>query len=182
MTITVRRATPQDAAAYARFMGDPEVFSGLMQLPYTNEEIWRKRLTESAEPGKLDLPLAAELHGVVVGSAGLHPVGPALRRRHALTLGICVAREAQGRGVGSALMAAMCDYADRWFGALRIELTVYTDNAPALALYRKFGFEIEGTFKGYAMRDGRYVDAHAMARFHPDPPRIAAPAPGAPAA
>lgn len=26
----------------------------------------------------------------------------------------------------------------------RVELTVYTDNAPALALYRKFGFETEG--------------------------------------
>jgi putative acetyltransferase len=82
-------------------------------------------------------------------------------------------KEAQGQGVGSALMAALCDYADRWLGTLRIELTVYTDNEAALKLYRKFGFEIEGTMRGYAMRDGRYVDAYAMARFHPDPPRIA---------
>jgi putative acetyltransferase len=173
MTITIRRATPNDAAAYARIMGDPAVFGGLMQLPYTDEEVWRTRLAESCAPGKSDLPLAAELNGEVVGSAGLHPVSPALRRRHALMLGISVAREAQGRGVGSALMAAMCDYADRWIGALRIELTVYTDNEAALALYRKFGFVIEGTFRGYALRDGRYVDAYAMARLHPDPPRIA---------
>ncbi len=53
-----------------------------------------------------------------------------------------------------------------------MELTVYTDNARAIGLYRKFGFEIEGTFKGYAMRDGQYVDAQAMTRFHPEPPRI----------
>lgn len=89
-------------------------------------------------------------------------------------LGISVLPEAQGQGVGSALMAAMCDYADRWVGALRLELTVYTDNVAALALYRKFGFEIEGTHKGYAMRDGRYTDAHAMARIHPNPPHIIA--------
>ena len=38
---------------------------------------------------------------------------------------------------------------------LRIELTVYTDNAAAIALYRKFGFEIEGTHRAYALRDGR---------------------------
>ena len=172
MTITVRRASIKDAAAYARMMGDPAVYAGLMQLPYTDEEIWRTRLAESAAPGKTDLPLAAEINGEVVGSAGLHPVGPALRRRHALTLGISVMREAQCKGVGSALMAAMCDYADRWVGALRIELTVYCDNAAAIHLYRKFGFEIEGTFKGYAMRNGDYVDAHSMARFHPKPPRI----------
>lgn len=89
----------------------------------------------------------------------------------AVTLGISVAAEAQGQGVGSALMGAMCDYADRWMGMLRMELTVYTDNAVAIVLYRKFGFEIEGTFRAYAMRDGQYVDAHSMARLHPDPPR-----------
>jgi L-phenylalanine/L-methionine N-acetyltransferase len=176
MSITIRRASPKDAAAYARFMGHPEVYAALMQLPFTDEETWRTRLGESCAPGKTDLPLAAEVHGEVVGSAGLHPVGPALRRRHALTLGISVAPEAQGRGVGSALMAAMCEYADNWAGALRIELTVYTDNVRAIGLYRKFGFEIEGTFRGYALRDGRFADAHAMARFHPNPPRIERPA------
>jgi putative acetyltransferase len=102
----------------------------------------------------------------------LHTVGTALRRRHAMMLGISVAKAAQGQGVGSALMAALCDYADRWLGTLRMELTVFTDNEAALALYRKFGFEIEGTLRGYAMRDGRYVDAYAMARFHPSPPVI----------
>jgi len=173
MTITIRRATPKDAAAYAHFMGHPDVFASLMQMPFTDEEIWRSRLAEGCAAGKTDLPLAAELNGQVVGSAGLHPVGAAIRRRHVLTLGISVAPEAQGQGVGSALMAAMCDYADNWIGALRMELTVYVDNARAIALYRKFGFEIEGTFRGYAMRGGEYVDAHAMARFHPRPPRIA---------
>jgi L-phenylalanine/L-methionine N-acetyltransferase len=172
MTITIRRASTKDAAAFARMMGDPAVYPGLMQLPYTDEDSWRTRLAENAAPGKIDLPLAAEMNGEVVGSAGLHPVGPALRRRHALTLGISVLPQAQGQGVGSALMAAMCDYADNWVGALRLELTVYCDNAVAIHLYRKFGFEIEGTFKGYAMRDGQYTDAHSMARFHPRPPRI----------
>lgn len=174
MAITVRRASIKDAAAFARTMGDPGVYPGLMQMPFTNEESWHAKLTDSLAPGKTDLVLAAELDGDVVGNAGLHPTGPAVRRRHALALGIAVLPEAQGRGVGSALMAAMCDYADRWAGALRMELTVYTDNAAALALYRKFGFVIEGTFKGYAMRDGAYTDAHAMVRFHPEPPRIAA--------
>jgi L-phenylalanine/L-methionine N-acetyltransferase len=165
MSITIRRASPNDAAAYARLMNDPAIFSGLLQMPHTDEETWRLRLVESCAPGKIDLPLAAELHGIVVGSAGLHPVGPALRRRHAMTLGVSVAREAQGKGVGSALMAAICDYADRWIGALRLELTVYTDNVAAVALYRKFGFETEGTLKQYAFRDGRYVDAYTMARL-----------------
>ncbi|MBS0446181.1 MAG: GNAT family N-acetyltransferase [Proteobacteria bacterium] len=169
MTITIRRTSPKDAAAIARILSDPSVQPGLLQMPYVDETIMQSRLTELCAPGKVDLPLTAELDGDVVGSAGLHPVGMAQRRRHALMLGISVIGTAQGRGVGTALMAAMCDYADRWYGALRLELTVYTDNAAAIALYRKFGFEIEGTMKGYSLRDGRYIDAHAMARRRPAP-------------
>jgi putative acetyltransferase len=74
--------------------------------------------------------------------------------------------------VGSALMAAMCDYADNWAGVLRLELNVYVDNEPAIALYRKFGFEIEGTNRAFAMRDGCYVDSLVMARLHPNPPTL----------
>ncbi len=175
MSISVRRAGLQDAAAFARIMGDPGVFPGLMQMPYTNEELWRARLAESSAPGKTDLLLVAEQDGSVVGSAGLHPAGNSQRRRHVLMLGISVVPQAQGQGVGSALMAALCDYADNWMGTLRLELDVYTDNARALALYRKFGFVMEGTHKGYALRDGQYVDSYSMARFHPRPPCIANP-------
>lgn len=172
MTITVRRASPKDAAAYARIMGDPAVYPGLMQLPFTNEELWHARLTEGSAPGKPDLLLAAEIDGEVVGTSGLHPAGPQLRRRHALYLGLSVASAAQGRGVGSALMAAMCDYADRWVAALRVELTVFVDNERAIGLYRKFGFETEGRLRAYALRDGQYVDVFTMARLHPNPPGL----------
>jgi putative acetyltransferase len=170
MTITVRRTLTTDAAAIARIVGDPAVYPGLMQLPHTSEEIWAARLAEACKPGKADLLLVAELNGEVVGSSGLHPVGESLRRRHAMMLGISVAPAAQRRGVGHALMTAMCDWADNWAGVLRLELQVYIDNAAALALYRRHGFEIEGTHRGYAMRDGRYVDSCSMARWHPKPP------------
>lgn len=174
MTITVRRTMLKDAAALARIMGDPEVYPGLMQLPFTDEDVWRARLAEGLAPGKTDLLLCAELDGEVVGSCGLHPAHSSPRRRHALYLGISVLSQAQGKGVGAAMMQAMCDYADNWAAALRLELSVYTDNERAIALYRRFGFVIEGTFKGYVMRNGRYVDAYAMARLHPNPPRIEA--------
>jgi putative acetyltransferase len=175
MTVTVRRATTKDAAAFARMMADPAVYAGLMQLPFPSEEMWTARLTESLAPGKTDLLLVAEEGGEAVGSAGVHPVGAALRRRHAMMLGVSVAREAQGRGVGSALMTALCDYADNWAGVLRLELTVYADNERAIGLYRKFGFVVEGTHRAYAMRDGHYVDALCMARLHPSQPSVAVP-------
>lgn len=73
----------------------------------------------------------------------------------------------QRRGVGTALLSAAVDLADNWIGYARLELTVYADNAAAVALYRKFGFEVEGTARRYALRDGRFVDAFMMARHVP---------------
>jgi putative acetyltransferase len=172
--VVVRRATLNDAGAYARVMGHPEVMPQLLQVPFTDEEQWRAKLGESLAPGKHDVILVAELQGEVVGNAGLHPVSAHLRRRHALHLGIAVLPSAQGQGVGSALMQAMCDYADQWAQALRMELTVFADNDRAIALYRKFGFVHEGTHRAYAMRAGRYVDTWSMARLHPNPPSLPA--------
>lgn len=170
--LTIRRATTKDAAAFARILGDPEVLPNLMQLPYTSEEIWRQRLADGNAPGQADLRLVAERGGEVVGSAGLHPAGPALRRRHCALLGISVGTGAQGQGVGTALMQALCDYADAWGQVLRIELTVFADNERAIRLYERFGFEREGLHRGYALRAGRYEDVLSMARLHPHPPTI----------
>jgi putative acetyltransferase len=171
MSVTIRRAQVSDAADIAELMSDPEVFGGLLQLPHPSEEQWRQRLTENVSPGKPDLHLVAIVDGKVVGTAGLHPLGTALRRRHAMELGVCVAAHAQGHGVGKALMTALLDYADNWAQVLRTELTVYTDNERAIGLYRRFGFEVEGTMRAYALRNGAYADVYAMARLHPSPPR-----------
>ncbi len=173
--ITLRRATPADAADYARLMGDPEVYGNLMQLPWPSETVWRERLEAGQKGEGHDLSLVALHEGRIVGSLGLHPQ-PRVRRRHVAMLGISVAREHQGRGIGQALMAAACSFADGWAQILRIELTVFVDNERAIALYRRHGFRVEGTHVAYAMRDGRYVDVLSMARLHPEPPRIAWPA------
>ena len=170
--LTLRRVRPDDADAVARMMADPAVYGGVMQMPYADADYWRTRLTDPAAAGKVDLHLVAELGGELVGSAGLFPVSTLPRRRHVLGLGITVAAAHQGQGVGAALMGALCDYADRWVAALRIELTVYADNARAITLYRRFGFEVEGTHRGYALRDGAYADVLAMARLHPAPPLL----------
>src|SRR5262245_58987394 len=126
--VTIRRVRTSDAEGLAAQMSDPDVFGGLLQLPYPSIEGWRTRLTEWDAPGRNELMLVAEADSRLVGSAGLQPVSPALRRRHALGLGISVATDWQRRGVASKLMAALLDAADRWLGCLRIELTVYTDN------------------------------------------------------
>jgi putative acetyltransferase len=167
--VSVRRVRVDDAEAFARVLADPSVFPHLLQMPYADPATWRTRLGETLAPGRQDVVLVAEAGDVVVGGGGLHPVGASPRRRHVMSLGLHVDPAWQGRGIGTLLMQSLCDYADRWLGLLRVELTVYTDNERAQRLYRRFGFVDEGVQRAFALRDGVYVDALAMARLNPDP-------------
>jgi L-phenylalanine/L-methionine N-acetyltransferase len=87
------------------------------------------------------------------------------RQLHIASLGMGVHDDRVGRGIRTALLEALLDTADRWLGIRRLELTVYVDNTRAINLYRRFGFEMEGTHRAYALRDGEYGDAHTMARL-----------------
>jgi putative acetyltransferase len=172
MSLILRRARPSDAAAMAEQLAEPDIFPGLLQVPHANVELWQHRLNTPPVAGSPDLLLLAERDGKVLGSAGLHPVGTQLRRRHAMMLGISVSAAAQGQGVGNALMTALLDYADNWAQVLRVELTVFHDNERAVRLYERHGFVHEGRMKAYAMRNGEYVDVLAMARLHPKQPVV----------
>ncbi|MBX7252769.1 MAG: GNAT family N-acetyltransferase [Candidatus Promineofilum sp.] len=165
--ILIRRATADDAAALVRLFSAPRAMWGTLQVPYTSEEARRRRLADAPEG---TYPLVAEVDGEVVGQLTLHSNPTRPRRAHAGALGMAVRDDWHGRGVGTALMAACLDLADNWLNLTRVELEVYTDNEPALRLYKKFGFEIEGTLRRYAYRDGKWVDAYFMARLR-DAPR-----------
>lgn len=160
-TILVRAREPRDVEAICAIFDCPGVIPGTLQLPLRSAEARRERFSQTSPDAH---HLVAELDGQVVGTLGLHLEGNP-RRRHCGSFGMAVHDDFQGRGVGSALMAAMIDLADNWLDLRRIELTVYIDNAPAIHLYEKFGFAIEGTARSFAFRDGAYVDAYMMARL-----------------
>ena len=160
--LIIRRAEASDHDAFRHTFEDESAYSGTLQLPFPSSEAWKKRLEGN---GPDDYLLLALLDGKVAGNAGMHPASKSPRRDHARHLGMAVRSEFQGRGVGNALMESLLDIADNWLNVFRLELTVFTDNERAIALYRKHGFEVEGTHKSYALRAGKWTDVHSMARI-----------------
>lgn len=149
------RDIPQVQALYA----EPGAYGNTLQLPYQSTEQWEKKLAQGGLTS-----LVAVREDEVLGQLSVE-VFQNPRRRHVATIGMGVKASERGTGVGSMLLKAAIDFCERWVDVSRIELEVYTDNAAAIALYRKFGFEIEGTCRRYAFRDGQYVDAHVMGRI-----------------
>jgi putative acetyltransferase len=159
--ITIRGIEADDWEDTAAILNSgPNVVANTLQLPYISRDVSRERLENVPDTLRI---LAAEVDSQVVGQLGVH-LGTG-RRAHSAYLGMMVHADFQGHGVGSALLEAAIDLCERWLNITRIALEVFTDNAAGLALYRTFGFEIEGTLRDQAFRDGQYVDAYLMARI-----------------
>ncbi|AJD41807.1 GCN5-related N-acetyltransferase protein [Rhizobium gallicum bv. gallicum R602sp] len=162
--LTIRALRASDIEAVTALINLPGFRFGTLRLPYQTVDETRKRF-ENAGPGQVNL--VAELDDRIVGDAGMmRYLG---RRSHAASIGMGVHDDFTGKGIGSALLAELIDMADNWLNIKRLELSVYTDNGAAIALYRRFGFEEEGLLKAFAFRAGGYVDAYAMARVRLKP-------------
>jgi len=159
---TIRHAEPSDIDALHRVYSMPGVIHGTLQIPYPSLENWRKRL---AEPPDGMFNLVACVGDEAIGQLALHTFPHSPRRRHVAQIGMAVRDDWQGKGAGSVLMQAAVDLADKWLNLSRLELDVYTDNAPAIHLYKKYGFVVEGTLQQFAFRDGQFVDVYAMGRL-----------------
>lgn len=101
--------------------------------------------------------------GKVVGSCDVLPFrGDACK--HVGHIGIFLTASNRYRGIGTRLMKVTIEKA-RNSGLTRIELTVRTDNLPAIALYKRLNFEIERTLRKKFLIEGSHHDVFAMALF-----------------
>jgi putative acetyltransferase len=163
--LKIRRAEPDDCLDLYKMFHGPKVYTGTMQLPYPSREQWRKRLDSEEASGYYNL--VAVLEDRVIGMITVETFPNKPRRRHVGRIGISVDDAWQGKGVGTAMMAAAVDLADNWLNLTRLELEVYADNEAGIHLYERFGFVVEGTMRQHAFRDGVYVDSIMMGRLRP---------------
>ena len=115
---------------------------------------------------KAGLWAVSEIDEQIVGACNLMPRGGGRvsKTRHVVELGMAILSQFRGIGVGNAMMDYMVDWA-RKKGYDKISLSVFSSNKPAINLYKKFGFEIEGVKKKEFMVEGRYVDEVCMGKF-----------------
>ncbi len=108
--------------------------------------------------------LIADADGSVVGNA-LVMSDRDVSSRHVGVLSITVADGWRDVGIGTALVAATQDWV-RSRGLSRLALSVFPDNARAIAVYTRAGFVEEGLRRWqFRQADGTYRDELLMAWF-----------------
>lgn len=107
--------------------------------------------------------LVAKTGEEVVGWAALSAVSKRHAYRGVAEVSVYVAERAWGKGVGTALLAALIDESERneiW----TLQATIFAENAVSIRLHEKTGFRVVGRRERIGCLDGRWRDTVLMER------------------
>jgi len=163
VTYTIRQLGVDDAAAYRTIrlealVNHPEAFLS------SAEAFEQKSDADIVETLKALTIFGAFLPDGSLGGINAFLGNEGQKDRHrGWMIQVYVKPAHRGTGMSRALVEHLLDYAkDR---VIQIHLGVWSENEPAIRLYKKLGFDIYGTEPRYLFVDGRYLDEHLMVRF-----------------
>lgn len=166
MRVLIREAQPEDAAAliayFRRIFAEPGINLITEADEFASTVEMESRFIRDMARASNCLFLVAEVGGDLVGQLTLEG---AKRRnvRHTAVLGITIAAEWRGQGIGRRLIERAIEWARATGIVTRIELHVFARNRGAIRLYQQVGFEVEGARRQAVLRDGEYLDDLVMA-------------------
>lgn len=159
--IIIRYPTRNDAKAmweYINLLSKEQTF-----ITYQGEKIsleeeteYLKKMLEKIEKRKA-IQLLVFLEDKLIGISGIEMEDKT--SAHEGVLGISIAKESRGEGIGKRLMECMIDEAIKNLPQARIiTLGVFGNNPLAMEMYKKFGFREFGRLPEGILYKGQYID------------------------
>jgi L-amino acid N-acyltransferase YncA len=110
--------------------------------------------------------LVAAQEGKVVGWAALSPASRRPCYAGVVEESVYVRAEARGQGVGTSLLRALVERAEK-AGAWTIQTSIFPENVASIELHRRCGFRVVGTRERIAQLDGEWRDTVLLERRRP---------------
>ncbi len=167
--IVLRSAELSDAAAFLRhadeILRDPEFVSisrpEEFNLTETQEREWIRAHRDKAG----DIVIVAEVDAEFIGLVFLESEARQ-RISHRGLLHMAISRPWRGRGVGTALLESLIQWAEQHSDLEKLCLEVMANNTRAIGLYKKLGFQEEGRRpRAIKLGPDEYLDDILMYRF-----------------
>ncbi len=161
--VLIRPATAADVPAMTAIYA-PAVRGGRASWEYEPPDVAEMTRRHAAIIGGGYPYLVAEIGGAVAGYAYASGYRARIGYRWTVEDSIYVAQDAQGRGVGRALLMALIRRSEA--AGFRQMLAVIGDsaNVASTALHRRAGFTFCGTLHGIGFKHGRWLDSVLMQR------------------
>ena len=165
MNIRIRPAQTTDASSYRclreRLDEETEFWGAEPGERFEASEGIKEFLENVVNDSRSNLFLAVDEEERVVGF--LLARANVWRRRHSVLVDVGVVQAWAGQGIGTKLFTVLEEWAQS-AGITRLELLVMTHNYPGIHLYKKMGFEIEGTKRASIVVNGKKIDEFLMAK------------------
>ncbi|MEW5816941.1 MAG: GNAT family protein [Spirochaetota bacterium] len=164
--LIIRKATLSDAEQLIKYVNtlisEPEICLPLTPGEFNQTVEAEKEILEKYSRSDNSIFLVAAEGNQIVGVLNCKG-GDRIRTRHSAEIGISVRSDYRNRGIGTRLLSEAIRWAKSTHILTRLELRVYTRNAPAIHLYAKLGFKVEGHRKNAVYQAGKYEDDFIMA-------------------
>ena len=166
MRCAVRRFVPADAGCIAAVANDRRIWLQLRDLfphPYrlADAENYIARVASIDPP----LSLAIVVDERAIGGVGLQPMTDVNRR--SAEIGYWLGAAYWGRGIATEAVNLVTDWAFGAHGLLRIFAQPFAANSASRRVLEKAGYQLEGTMRRSAVKDGEIRDQCLYARLSP---------------
>ena len=166
-TCVVRSWQKSDARAITRWADNPSIARNLRDRfphPYTLADA--KRWIRAAHAYDPPCHFAIEAGGEAVGGIGFDVFDDVDRRT--AEIGYWLAEPLWGRGIATAALAAVSDYAFQRFHLARLQARVFEGNDASMRVLEKAGYEMEGRLRRSVTKGDRTIDSFIYARVRSD--------------
>jgi len=168
--VRLERLSEAHLGAVAAMLSDPDIMR-FTRVPEPTPPDFPEQWLALYEAGRRD----GTREGFAVFDADGAFVGVALafgidRTEGEAELGYMVAPAARGRGMGTAMLRALTEWAFAETGVQRIRLVVDVENPASLRVAERAGYAREGVMRSVHFKNGRRIDAMLLSRLATDPP------------
>lgn len=125
---------------------------------------WQQKAKQLFE-GKTSIGFFAEVQNTLIGSMALNLNRESKAQHRATVVAAYVNPVYQGQGIATMLMEAIILEASKRPELIKLDLDVNTQNKKAINLYKKFGFQIVGTYHKDLKVEDKYYDLYEMEKL-----------------
>lgn len=155
--ISLRAFEKRDVFSLHHWLNDPESITMTGRVPYSLEDV--EKLVEKHRSDRSYIFAIEDEEKKLLGWVYLYKVEFEHGRAE---VGILLAPEARGMGIGKTAMTLILNVAFDQLRLHKVYLTTRGINERAFALYQKIGFVMEGTLREHAFVQGQFNDTYFM--------------------
>ena len=158
--VSLRALEPTDLDVLYRWENDASLWAVTDTVaPFSRQVLWQYLENDTADiyqSRQLRMMIVLTDDGKPVGTVDFFNFNPLNNRAE---LGLYIAPEYQGKGLGRAALDALCAYARDHIGLRQLYIYVTIDNVKCLALFDHYGFRRVGILQKWVKRGRTYTDA-----------------------